>query len=355
MSISTLKERMKESGSAALIMSEENVRYYTGFSSSNGYLLVTGQAAYFLTDSRYIEAAEKTIKTCDEICEFKSIEKTLAPLVCNLAIKSICIEQSRLTIAKLRTLEKNMPQVSFVTDNTLDGVITLERSVKTALEVEKTKKAQAVAKLAFEHILGFIKPGVCEKEIALELDYTMLKNGADALSFETIAVSGANGSMPHGVPGSKRVENGDFVTMDFGAVFDGYHSDMTRTVAVGAVSSEQEKVYNIVFQAQKAGLEKIKNGVCAKEVDEKARNVIKSNGYGEFFGHGFGHGVGIEIHEYPNESPSSTAVLQSGNIVTAEPGIYIPGKFGVRIEDMVLVTDDGYYNFTNCKKELIVL
>ncbi|MGN0468928.1 MAG: M24 family metallopeptidase, partial [Acutalibacteraceae bacterium] len=211
------------------------------------------------------------------------------------------------------------------------------------------------AEKAFDHILGFIKPGITEREISLELDYTMLRSGADALSFETIAVSGANGSMPHGVPGEKKIEKGDFITMDFGAVVEGYHSDMTRTVAVSSVSDKQAEIYAIVLKAQEAGLAAIKNGVSCKEVDEQARNVIKSYGYGEYFGHGFGHGVGIEIHEYPNESPKSKAVLKSGNVVTAEPGIYLPGQFGVRIEDMVLVTDDGYYNFTKCKKELIIL
>lgn len=355
MSINNLKQFLNEKKTAALIISEENVRYFTGFTSSNGYLLVTADTAVFLTDSRYIEAAKNNITTCDEVCEFKSVEQTLAPLAENLGVRSLCVEQSRMTLSQLELFKKYMPFAEFITDSSLDDEINNQRSIKTKEEAEKIGRAQAIAELAFDHILKFINPGVTEKEIALELDYTMLRSGADALSFETIAVSGKNGSMPHGVPCQKKIENGDFITMDFGAVFDGYHSDMTRTVAVGGVTDKQLEVYNTVLEAQKAGLSAIKNGISGKEVDEAARNVIKSKGYGQYFTHSFGHGVGIEIHEPPYESPKSTAILKSGNVVTAEPGIYIEGQFGVRIEDMVLVTDGGYYNFTKCKKELIVL
>lgn len=270
-------------------------------------------------------------------------------------IKSIAIEQSRMTISAFEQFKKAFSNVNFETSSKLDDEINLIRSVKNNEEKEKTQKAQDIAELAFSHILSFIKAGITEREISLELDYTMLKNGADALSFETIAVAGANGSMPHGVPGFNKVKDGDFITMDFGAVYDGYHSDMTRTVAVGQISDKQADVYNTVLRAQKSGLDLIKAGVSCKDVDACARNIIKDKGYGEYFGHGFGHGVGIEIHEYPALSPKSTAILQTGNIVTAEPGIYIPTQFGVRIEDMVMVTDDGYYNFTKCEKKLIVI
>lgn len=355
MAVSNLKDFVKNNDEAVLIMSEENVRYFTSFSSTNGYLVVTKQTSIFLTDSRYVEAAQNTVKTCDEVCEIKSVKNTLAPLLQSLGIKKIYLEQSRVTLSVLELLEKNMPSASFITDNSLDSEINTQRSVKTKEESDKIEKAQRIAEKAFDKILTIIKPGVTEREVSLELDYTMLRLGAQALSFETIVVSGANGSMPHGVPGNKKIERGDFVTMDFGAMFGGYHSDMTRTVAVGSVSTKQEQVYKTVLEAQKAGLEKIKPGTECKAVDEAARNVIKSAGYGDFFGHGFGHGVGVEIHEYPNQSPSSNAVLKVGNVVTAEPGIYIPTEFGVRIEDMVLVTEDGYYNYTKCNKELIVL
>ncbi|MCM1363487.1 MAG: aminopeptidase P family protein [Faecalibacterium sp.] len=354
-SIDCIKHFLKGKADAALIISEENVRYFTSFSSTNGYLLITENTSIFLTDSRYIEAAENTIKTCDEVCEIKSVEQTLAPLVSNLGIRTICVEQSRMNLAQLAAFKKHFENVEFITDSSLDAEINSLRSVKNKQEAEKIEKAQRIAEDAFEHMLEFIAVGKTEREISLELDYTMLKAGADALSFETIVVSGSNGSMPHGVPGNKKINSGDFITMDFGAVFNGYHSDMTRTIAVGEISQKQTEVYNTVLAAQKAGLDMIKAGTSCKEVDKAARDIIKSRGYGDYFGHGFGHGVGIEIHEYPNLSPKSNAFLKSGNVVTAEPGIYIPGEFGVRIEDMVLVTDDGYYNFTCCKKELIVL
>ena len=194
-----------------------------------------------------------------------------------------------------------------------------------------------------------------EKEIALELDYFMLRNGADALSFETIAVSGKNSSMPHGVPTDKKIEKGDFITMDYGAVCDFYHSDMTRTVAVGEVTSKQAEVYETVLKAQEEAFRVMKAGMVCKDVDKAARDVIVNAGYGEYFGHGLGHGVGVEIHELPSLNPTSDAVLREGHIVTNEPGIYLPGEFGVRIEDMALITADGYENLTVCEKKLIVL
>lgn len=353
--INQIKGVIEQKADAVLIISEENVRYFTGFTSSNGYLLITKSKALFLTDSRYIEAAEKTIKTCDEILEIKSVRETLAPIVKALGVKKIAVEQSRMTLMELENYKKEFEGVEFETTSFLDDEIDKLRAVKSEEEKVKIEKAQRIAELAFSHILSFIKSGVTEREISLELDYTMLRNGADALSFETIAVAGANGSMPHGVPGMNKVKDGDFITMDFGAVFDGYHSDMTRTVAVGSVSDKQIEVYNTVLEAQKAGLDIIKAGISCKEVDERARNIIKSKGYGEYFGHGYGHGVGIEIHEYPSLSPKSNAILQKGYVVTSEPGIYIPGQFGVRIEDMVMVEETGYYNFTKSEKKLIII
>lgn len=353
--INRIQEFLKGKADAALIVSEENVRYFTSFTSSNGYLLITKEKAVFMTDSRYIEAAEKTIKAVDEIKEIKSVRESLAPLIRSLGIKSIAVEQSRMTLADLELFRKEFEETEFVTSAILDDEINLIRAVKTEEEKVKIEKAQRIAEKAFDHILTFIKPGMTEREISLELDYTMLKGGAEALSFDTIAVAGAKTSMPHGVPDNNIVKSGDFITLDFGAVFDGYHSDMTRTFAVGQVSDKQIDVYNTVLEAQLKGMEIIKAGTLCKDVDEAARNVIKSKGYGDFFGHGYGHGVGIEIHEYPRLSPKSEAVLEVGHVVTAEPGIYIPGEFGVRIEDMVMVTETGYYNFTKSEKKLIVI
>ncbi|MGN1195358.1 MAG: aminopeptidase P family protein [Acutalibacteraceae bacterium] len=353
--IKKLNEYLKAKNTAALITSEENVRYFTSFSSTNGYLVLTGGSSVFLTDSRYIEAAKNQISTCDEIIEIKTVSETLVPLLENLSLKKIEIEAGRMTVKTLNAYKKAFPFAEIISDGELDKAIDNLRAVKSEEEKEKIEKAQRIAEKAFDHILTFIKPGVTEREVSLELDFTMLRSGADALSFETIAVSGKNGSMPHGVPGNTKIQTGDFVTMDFGAVVDGYHSDMTRTVAVGQVSDSQKKVYDTVLAAQKAALASVKSGETCRTVDLKARDIITENGYGEFFGHGTGHGVGIEIHEFPTVSYRSDTVLKSGNVITVEPGIYLPGQFGVRIEDMVYVTQDGCYNFTKCEKKLIIL
>ena len=268
--------------------------------------------------------------------------------------KVLAVEADRLTVTQLKNLRKALHGIKLTTVAT-DKIIDSFRAVKNEAEIENICKAQRIAEAAFDHILGFIKVGVTEKEVALELDHYMLSHGADGLSFETIAISGANTSKPHGVPTDKKIEHGDFVTMDYGAVVNGYHSDMTRTVAVGAASDEQKKIYKIVFEAQLAVLRVLKNGVKCSDADKAARDVITEAGYGEYFRHSTGHGVGIEIHEKPFISPKSTATLRSGNVVTDEPGIYIPGKFGVRIEDMALITENGCKNLTKAPKELIII
>ena len=353
--ISKLKAYLKEKNSAALIMSEENICYFTSFHSTNGYLVVTGEKAVFLTDSRYIEAAGNKIKTCDEILETKGMEKTLRPFIESLGIKSLMLESERVTVSRYNEIKKMFDSVEVICNGDLDKEISDIRMVKNKDEISLIVKAQRIAEKAFDHILGFIEVGRTEKEVALELEYFMLKNGADALSFETIAVSGKNSSLPHGVPSDKKIESGDFVTMDYGAVTDFYHSDMTRTVAVGEVSGKQIEVYETVLEAQLKGLEAIKAGIKGKDVDAVSREIIKNKGYGDYFGHGLGHGVGVEIHELPSLNPSGEIILKEGHVVTVEPGIYLPGEFGVRIEDMAVVTKDGCENLTVCEKKLIVL
>lgn len=351
--IKSLQKILKNSDEAILISSPENRRYFTGFPSSDGFLIVTGDDAVLFTDSRYIEAAQKTA-----LCRASLVTKASKEIKFyfeNKGITKILTERERLTVETADFLKKAFRPCRVVPSKILEKKINELRTVKSPEEVDCIKKAQAIAEEAFSHILTFIKPGVTEKSIALELDFYMLSHGAEALSFETIAVTGKKTSMPHGVPDNTVVKQGDFVTMDFGAVYKGYHSDMTRTVAVGSVSPEQKKIYEIVLAAQKSALEILKKGVPCKTADAAARNIIKEKGYGEYFGHGTGHGVGIEIHETPNLSPASNTVLTRGNIVTVEPGIYIPDKFGVRIEDMALITDKGFENLTCAPKELIVL
>lgn len=353
--INKLKEFLKEKNAAALIMSEENICYFTSFHSSNGYLVVTGEKAYFFTDSRYIEAAQNKITSCDEVLLLKSMKEELVPFIASLNKSELFVEAERITLSRYTELKSLFSGVTVNGNGELDKKISEIRTVKKDEQVNTIIKAQRIAEKAFDYILTFIKEGVTEKEVALTLEYFMLKNGADALSFDTIAVSGKNSSMPHGVPTDKKIEKGDFITMDYGAVCDFYHSDMTRTVAVGEVSSKQIEVYETVLKAQEEAFRVMKAGVPCKDVDKAARDTIVNAGYGEYFGHGLGHGVGVEIHELPSLNPSSGAILEVGNIVTNEPGIYLPGEFGVRIEDMALITEDGYENLTLSEKKLIVL
>lgn len=340
-------------GEALLVVSPENRRYLTGFESSDGYLLITKNKSVFFTDSRYIEAAGNTVNGCDEVALLTSFSVQLPEYIEKLGVKAVFTEAERLSVAEFAKIQKTLP-CECLAEKT-DDLINALRRTKTEAEKNKILAAQSIAEKTFDHILSFIKEGVTEREIALTLDFFMLRSGAECVSFETIAVSGKNSSMPHGVPSDKKIEKGDFITMDYGAVVDGYHSDMTRTVAVGEISSKQAEVYETVLAAQKKSLESLRAGVTCRDADAAARDIIKNAGYGDFFGHGTGHGVGIEIHEEPRVSPKSESILQIGDVVTVEPGIYLPGEFGVRIEDMAFITENGCENLTKSPKNLIIL
>ena len=353
MSIQALKESMKELKGVSLILSEENILYFTGFFSTNGVLLVTGETALFYTDGRYIEAATNRITSCDDVLLLKTFDESVLPTLKTFNFENIYVEDERLSYARVEKLKKVLP-APWQT-GVLDEIIRKIRKVKIEEQTDKIIAAQRIAEQALEVIKPQIVVGAVERELALELDYTMLRLGAQALSFETIFVSGANSSMPHGVPTDKKIEYGDFVTIDFGAVVDGYHSDMTRTFAVGNVSEKQKDVYETVLRAQLNAIEAIRPGKRCSDMDKIARDVIAQRGYGEFFDHSLGHGVGVEIHEPPYLSAKSEETLEVGNVVTVEPGIYLPGEFGVRIEDMGLVTENGYRNFTKAPKALEIL
>lgn len=352
MSVSELKKSLLKN-EAYLILSRPNIKYLTGFSLDDGYLIVTEKKSVMLADSRYIEAAQSSALGCDEIIQLKAPSEQLPEILKSLDITQVYTEESNISVADLRRIEKLL-DISVKAEKT-DSVITALRRSKKDYEKKKILEAQAIAEAAFSHILGFIKVGVTERELGLDLDYFMLKNGAEALSFDTIAISGKNTSKPHGVPSDKIIEDGDFVTMDYGAVVDGYHSDMTRTVAVGHATDKMVTVYNTVLKAQQACLDILKAGISCRDADAAARDVIREAGFGSYFGHGTGHGVGIDIHEAPSLSPRSDAILQAGDVVTDEPGIYIPGEFGVRIEDMAFILPEGYENLTKCEKSLIIL
>ena len=217
------------------------------------------------------------------------------------------------------------------------------------------EQAQAITDAVFTHMCGFVKPGMTEKEVEAELIAVLYRGGSDGLAFPPIVVAGPNSSMPHGVAGYRVIREGDFLTMDFGAKYQGYCSDMTRTVAIGYATDKMKEIYDTVLQAQLAGIAATREGVCGCEVDAAARQVIADAGYGSYFGHGYGHGLGIQVHEGPNCNPSGKTPLPVGAVCSAEPGIYLPGEFGVRIEDVVVVTADGCKNITRSPKELIIL
>ncbi len=342
-------------GEAALIVSLENRTYFTGFTSSNGYLLISPKGSVFITDSRYIEQAKNQVTNCDDVILQKDLRTQLVSEAKKLGAKKILLESERTTIAKYNSYKEVFKDFDVSATGELDTFIDNLRAVKSQEEKEKIIKAQRIAEKAFDFILGYIKTGKTERDIACELDHFMLKNGADSTSFKTIVVSGKNSSRPHGEPSEKRLETGDFITMDFGACIEGYRSDMTRTIALDDVSTYQAKIYDIVLKAQLSAIEKVCAGVLASDCDLAARAVIEKAEYGEFFVHSTGHGVGVEIHEHPTLSKNSSEVLRCGNVVTIEPGIYIEDSFGVRIEDMLFVTKDGSENLTNAPKALMVL
>lgn len=354
--VQELSNKFPQNVDAAIIYSPINRYYFSGFESSSGCLLVTKEDAYLLVDFRYIEAAQKNVKSCDVIM-FEDFSRTLLNLIKKHNIKTVMLENDYLTLsqADVFALILNKYRVNIIKDKTLDNIIKDMRIIKSEWEVNKIKTAQKITELAFNHVLGLIRPGITEKDVALELEFFMRKNGAQRVAFDLIVVSGKNTSLPHGVPTDKQIQAGDFVTMDIGAVFEGYHSDMTRTVAVKAVNDEQRKVYDIVLKAQLEGIKAAKTGNTCKSVDDVVRGMISSYGYGEFFGHGTGHGVGLEIHEDPRVNCNCKINLKPGMIITIEPGIYLPNKFGVRIEDMVLIKESGCENLTNISKELIII
>lgn len=339
---------------AAIITDDLNRRYFTGMKSSAGTVIAFKEKSYLIIDFRYIEKATKTVKDAEVILQGRLFEQ-INELLEKHGAKTVAIESDTMTVTSLSMYKEKITAAEVISTRDLSAAIGKLRIVKTQAEIDKMIKAQRIAEAAFEDVLNFIRPGVTEREIGLHLDYYMLNHGAESLSFDTIALTGANTSLPHGVPGDTVVTEHSFVLMDYGAVYDGYHSDMTRTVCVGTPTDKMVEVYNTVLKAQLDALAAIKAGVVGSDIDKIARDVITNAGYGDKFGHSLGHGVGIEIHEAPNAAPSSTHIFEENMIVTVEPGIYLPDEFGVRIEDFVVVKPDGCENMTLAKKSLISL
>ncbi|TDT61957.1 M24 family metallopeptidase [Fonticella tunisiensis] len=336
-----------------LTYKDENRNYLSGFTGDESFALITRDKAFFITDSRFTEQAQIEVKEGYEIIEYRPpIADTIKRLVEDNNIKSLGVEEDRMTFEDYDTYRNVLEGVNIVK---LNYAIEKLRMIKDNEEVEFIAKAAEIADRAFEHILGFIKPGMTEIEIALELEFFMKKLGASALSFPIIAASGWRSSLPHGEASEKKVEEGDFLTLDFGCVYKGYCSDMTRTIVIGRASEKQKEIYNIVLEAQEAALKAVKPGMSCVELDKIARDIITERGYGNRFGHGLGHGVGRAVHELPGVNMRSKFVLEPGMVITDEPGIYIPGFGGVRIEDLILVTENGCRVLSNSPKNLIEL
>ncbi len=340
---------------AMLLTGEANRFYASGFHSSgtDGAALVTRKKAYYFTDSRYTEAAGRCLVGAElrEIGPGRGYAALIGEVIQEQHISRMGFEDAYMTVQDYKRYKKAL-SCDLVPATELLWQL---RMVKDDEELEALVAAQRIAERALEEILEEIRPGVTEKEIAARLQYLMLHYGASDMSFDPIVVSGPNGSLPHGVPSEKPIRQGEFVTMDFGCIYHGYCSDMTRTVAVGFATEEMHTVYQTVLSAQLAGIRAARAGVTGREVDGAARAVITAAGYGEYFGHSFGHGVGVEIHEAPNASPMNDKPLPAGAVISAEPGIYLPGKLGVRIEDVILLTEEGCRDITKAPKELLVL
>ena len=336
-----------------LLLTSRYARHYGAeFDIAEGAAIVTKAGCRYFTDSRYIESAQNSLKGFEVICvDGIGYFKLLNNAIADFGVTTLGYEENYLTVAEFMGYEKFLNARLVPYNKQISGF----RGVKEDWELDLMRKAQKIADKAFAEVLPRIKVGMSELELQAELIYCMYKNGAHGLSFDPIVVSGPNSSMPHGVAGERKIQEGDFITMDFGVLYNGYCSDMTRTVAVGFVTEEMEKVYNTVLQAQLAGLAATKAGVPGQDIDGAARKIITDAGYGPYFGHGYGHSLGLEVHESPSPNARNAEPMPLHAVASAEPGIYLPGKFGVRIEDVVIYREDGCENITASPKNLIIV
>ena len=351
--IESIQEFLPDDKTAAVITSGVNRRYLSGFNSSAGAVLITKSRARLMLDFRYYEAASKTVGPDIEVVRFTRLIDDLNGIFLKENIKSAYIEDSYVTVAQLDEYKKAfIPAV--LTEGLSDKLAEL-RMIKTPSEVEKIITAQRITEKAYTEVLNYLKPGVTERHIAVELEHLIKVYGGERVAFDLICITGQNTSLPHGVPGDRVVKDGDFFTFDIGSVYDGYHSDMTRTVAVGSVSDKMRMIYEVVLQAHLKAQKRIAAGNTSADVDNAARDHITESGYGEYFGHSTGHGVGLDIHEAPTVYKTDKTVLKDGMVITDEPGIYLPNEFGVRIEDMYLVKGETPVDLADITKELIII
>ena len=335
-------------GCGVFISGYPNIFYYSGFTSEDAFLLMTKTERYIITDSRYFIQAK--IQSPD--FELIDIKKGWEYIFNLIDCDTIRFEENKLTYGMYQRILGNIKNKEFVAGQC---DIDKPRRIKDKEEIRLISEAEKIGDEAFSHILKILKTGISERDVAIELESYMKRQGASGLSFETIAASGLRSAMPHGTASGKLIGKGDFLTLDFGCVYKGYCSDMTRTVVFGAPDAKQKEVYDLVLKAQNTALDSIKLGMNCSDVDKLARDVITDGGYGEYFTHSLGHSVGVEIHENPVFSPKSTDFLEDGYVLSVEPGIYIDGWGGVRIEDLIAVCDGEVINLTHSPKELIVI
>ena len=329
-----------------------NVRYLSGYSGSNGLLVLAPPKSYFFTDFRYTVQARKEVKASRVIIAETELISELVKLPYFRKKVKVGFEAASMTVKTLDKIKELIPRAVFTQVENLVESISV---VKDTSEINKIKKAVKITDTAFSRILKMVKPGVKERDLAFELSYMMIKMGADGPAFDFIVASGQRSSMPHGKASDRRLKKGDFITFDFGCFYAGYASDMTRTIVLGKASEKQKKVYSTVLRAQVAAIDAARSGMSAKELDSVARDIINKEGFGDYFGHGLGHGLGLEVHSTPVVSQRSQDILAADNVLTIEPGIYIPNWGGVRIEDDILITQNSCKNLTKSPKELIEL
>lgn len=335
---------------AIILENPRNIRYLTNCPIDDGFMIICEQGKFLLVDDRYLLDAKTQDDT--QVIRLTSFNKQVPQLIEKFHVKRILLEEKYVTLSRYNNYLNILPEVNVDLTSSVSNYLFNMRAKKMPDEIKKIKEAQRLADEAFAYIVDYVKPGVTEKEIAIKLEQKLLELGSEGRAFDFIVVSGERTAIPHGKPTEREIKDGDFVTIDFGAKVDGYSSDMTRTLDIGKIDDEKREVYNIVLNAQKKAIDAIKPGVTGGKIDEIAREHIAEHGYGKFFNHSLGHGVGLDIHELPRLFKGSDDVLQVGSIVTVEPGIYIPGKFGVRIEDMILITEDKIENLTGFTKDI---
>lgn len=336
---------------AIWITNEKNLRYLANFTGSAGEALITKDQAYFVTDFRYKEQASKQAQGFEVVIHSGDLYGQINDLLKEEGINRLAIEADHINLSLFRELE-NLLDCQLIESQ---GVVEDIRQIKDEEELATIQEACRITDLAFDHILTYIKPGLTEIQVANELEHYLKGLGAEGMSFETIVASGYRSSMPHGVASDKVIEEGDLVTLDFGCYYQGYSSDMTRTIAVGDIDPKLKEIYQIVLEAHLKVIDEAKAGMTGKEIDAIARDYITAKGYGPDFGHSTGHGVGLDVHEKPAVSMKSDDIMQENMVITDEPGIYLEGLGGVRIEDDLIIKKDGVQLLNKAPKELIIL